>query len=145
MKITVDTDTDSQEDIKKIIALLQEKISSSSGALNIFGDDTPSASSQTFNIFEQSSPTSTPSEPAPESAMGNTMFNIFEQPVEKVESPSETVDSSSETPTGFFESMGLPDAQSNETTDAPAWPAVKEEEESDSEEPMIDIFDLEEY
>ena len=140
MKITVDTDTDSHEDIKKIITLLQEMVGSvsttqSSGALNIFGDDTPSASSQenVFNIFEQSSPTSSPSAsgdafeqtPSPGNTENN-IFNIFEQPVE-----SPKVEESS-TPTGFFETLDVPEE-------------VEEKENEPEEEPMIDIFDLEEY
>ena len=130
MKITVDTDTDSHEDIKKIITLLQEKISSSSGALNIFGDNTSSTSSTT--IFESSSPT-----PSSESS-GNNVFNIFEQPVESEKSSSETVDGSS-TPTGFFETLDIPEKQEEEEK--------REDElvEEQDEAPMIDIFDLEEY
>jgi hypothetical protein len=134
MKITVDTDTDSHEDIKKIITLLQEMVGSasvhsSSGALNIFGDDTPSASSQenVFNIFEQSSPPSTPSEPVSENTE-NSVFNIFEQPVESPKAEE------SSTPTGFFETLNMPEHVEEE----------KKEEELD-EKPVIDIFDLEEY
>jgi hypothetical protein len=95
MKISIDTQHDSPDDIQKVIELLQQMInrspyrqSSYSGSNDMFADDS-SSSSPSRDIF-------TPSEPSePSSPSSGGLFNMFGSPPASSGIPDDEDDSGS--------------------------------------------------
>ncbi len=64
MKITIDTKEDSHEDIRKILALLSQMVNKEVPSSNVFENPTSSELPNLMSIFDSSSQTPQPAEPA---------------------------------------------------------------------------------
>lgn len=140
MRITIDTEKDSKETLKKVVALLQqvtgeEQVSSSSsgGFLNMFESSQPQQqqpqSSQSteptiFDVFKQDLPNAATAQPQPEQ---NVLSILGEDQGSVVPEEKKT--------TGFFELDNLPEEKKEK----------KEEVLEDKENSSLDIFQLEQY
>ena len=156
MRVTIDTEKDSSEDIKKVISFLQQFVGQSSYGSSYDAPE-PASSGGVFNIFGDDSSASTPSEPSSSLNTESNVFNIFEQPTDSshpaessnvFESSSSSELSSSESSSpSVFDIFGSDDEKKEEGPTTGFFETSVEEdkkEEKDSEG-KLNIYDLEEY